>query len=268
MRKDFTIDRPVEADVKLGLGRIDTGRADPDTAWAQVEAVDATHEPSVRLAAQATITLDGHRLRVHLPESGRFFRRAEIAVTLGLPAASSLAVKGGAVDVTVVGGVDAAAVKLGTGDVTIDEATAALDVKAGQTDVRVGTAGDVNVTTGQGTLTADRVGNAAFKTGQGSVRLGRTDGSIAVKGGSVDLDVAEARAGSIVFTTGSGSASVAVAPGTTVEMDLLSASGDVRCELAMESSAPPRGAGVRLRLRTGSGDLRVSSAAPRTTAAG
>lgn len=250
MRKDFAIDRPVEADVKLGLGRVDTQRAEPGTAWAQVEAVDPSHEASVRLAAQATITLDGHRLRVHLPESGRLFRRAEIAVALGLPAASSLAVKGGAVDVTVLGGVDAAAVKLGAGDITIDEATTALDVKAGQTDVRVGTVGDVNVT-----------------TGQGSVRLGSTDGAVAVKGGSVDLDIAEARAGTVVFTTGSGSASVAVAAGTTVEMDLVSASGDVRCELPMESSAPPAGAGLRLRARTGSGDLRVGSTSDRTSAA-
>lgn len=260
MRKDFAVDRPVEADVKLGLGRVDAQRAEPGTAWAQVEASDPGHEPSVRLAAQATISLDGHRLRVHLPESGRFFRRAEIAVTLGLPAASWLVVKGGAVDVTVLGGLKAAVVKLGTGDITIDEATAALDVKAGQTDVRVGTAGVVNVTTGQGTLTADRVRDAAFKTGQGSVHLGRVDGSVAVKGGSVDLDIAEACAGTVVFTTGSGSATVAVAPGTTVEMDLLSASGDVRCELPMESSAPAGGVGVRLRLRTGSGNLRVAPA--------
>jgi hypothetical protein len=261
MRQDFTIDRPVEASVKLGSGRVDAQPADPGTAWASVEAVDRHHEPSVQLAARATITLDGDQLRVEVPESGRIFRRAEIAVTLALPSRSGLSVKGGAVDVTVRGGVEAMSVKLGAGDVDVDEATEALAVKAGQTDVKVGSCANVAVSTGQGSLTGERIGTAAFKTGQGSVRLGRTDGSVAVKGGAVDLDVREAGSGDVTFTTGSGSATVGVAAGTTVEMDLISASGDVRCDLPMESSAPAGGAGLRLKLRTGSGNLHVAPAA-------
>lgn len=251
MRQDFTVDEAIETEVKLGSGRVDTGIAAPGTAWATVEAVNAKDEQSVRLAAQSSISFEGGRLRVDVPDAGRLFRRAQVAVRLGLPPHSALSVKGGMVDVTVVGGVTALAVKLGTGDVDVDEATAALAVKAGQTNVRVGVAGAVSVS-----------------TGQGSVKLGRTDGAVAVKGGSVDLEIREAGAGDVSFTTGSGSATVAVAAGTTVELDLLSASGDVRCDLSMESSAPSGGAGLRLRLRTGSGDLRVSSAAERVPSAG
>jgi hypothetical protein len=262
MRQDFTVHGPLEVDIRLGMGRLDTTIADPDTAWASVEPVNPSHEPSVQLAAQASISLDGERLRVHVPESGRLFRRGEVAIRLGLPAASAVMVKGGAVDVTVVGGVDAMTLKLGAGEVEVDEATSSLVVKAGQTDVHVGVSGAVAVNTGQGSLTAERVGDAVFKTGQGSVQLGRTDGTVTVKGGSVDLDVTEAGSGEVSFTTGSGSARVGVAAGTTVELDLMSASGDVRCELPMESSAPTGGAGLRLRLRTASGNLRVSPASP------
>ena len=261
MRQDFTVHGPLEVDVRLGMGRIDTSIAEAGTAWASVEPVNPTHEPSLQLAAQASISLDGDRLRVHVPESGRLFRRGEVAITLCLPAASAVLVKGGAVDVTVVGGVDAMMLKLGAGEVDVDEATSSLVVKAGQTDVRVGVCSAVTVTTGQGSLTADRVGDAVFKTGQGSVRLGRTDGTVAVKGGSVDLDVAEAGSGQVSFTTGSGSAQVGDATGTTVELDLMSASGDERCELPLESSAPAGGAGLKVRLHTASGNLRVSPAA-------
>jgi DUF4097 and DUF4098 domain-containing protein YvlB len=268
MRQDFKVEGPLEVDVRLGSGRIDARPSDPGTAWASVEAVDPTHEPSVRLAGQASIALDGERLRVHVPDSGRIFRRAEIAVTLGLPARSGLAVKAGAADITVVGGVEALAVKLGAGDVDVDEARSALAVKAGQTDVRVGVAGDVAVTTGQGSLKAERVNNASFKTGQGSVQLGRSDGAVAVKGGQVDLDIRETGPGEVAFITGSGNATIGVATGTTVELDLLSGSGDVRCDLPLESSAPAGGAGLRLKLRTGSGDLRVAPAGGRVPSAG
>jgi hypothetical protein len=261
MRQDFAVERRHEGGVKMGAGRLEVQPAEPGTAWASVLAVDPNHEPSVQLAERSSITLDGEHLNVEVPESGRIFRRAEIAVTLALPSRSGLAVKAGAVDVAVRGGVEAMSVKMGAGEVNVDEATAALAVKAGQTDVHVGTCANVAVSTGQGSLTGERIGTAAFKTGQGTVKLGRTDGSVAVKGGAVDLEIREAGAGDVAFATGSGSASIGVAAGTTVEMDLISASGDVRCDLPMESSAPPGGAGLKLKLRTGSGNLRVAPAA-------
>lgn len=261
MRQQFEATGPVEADVKLGSGRVDGERAEAGSTWASVEPIDPGHEPSVRLAERTTITFDGRTLRVDVPDSGRRFRRAEVAVTLGLPAQSDLSVRAGAADVTVRGGLTALGVKLGAGDVDVDEATSALWVKAGQTDVRVGTAGNVAVTTGQGSLRADRIGATAFKAGQGSVSLGRTDGAVAVKGGLVQLEIREAGPGDIAYDTGAGSATVGIAAGTTVQLDLMSASGDVRCDLPLEATAPSGGAGLRLRLRTGSGDLRVAPAA-------
>jgi hypothetical protein len=262
MREHFTVEGALGATAKLGSGRVTVEPAEPGGAWASVEPVDPGHEPSVRLAAQASITFADGELRVEVPNGGRPFRNGEVIVALGLPGRSELSVKGGAVDIGVRGGLTALSAKLGAGDVEIDEATEALAVKAGQTNVRVGTAGNVAVSTGQGSLRAERVGNTAFKTGQGDVELGRTDGAIAVKGGSVDLTVREAGPGDVAFTTGSGNASVGVATGTTVELDLLSGSGDVRCDLPMEATAPSGGAGLRLKLRTGSGNLHVAATSP------
>jgi hypothetical protein len=262
MREQFEVDGALAATAKLGSGRVTVEPSEPGAAWASVEPVDPQHEPSVRLAEQASIRLVDGELRVDVPDTGRLFRKGEVVVAFGLPGQSALAVKGGAVDIGVRGGLNALSAKLGAGDVEIDEATDALAVKAGQTNVRIGTAGNVAVSTGQGSLHAERVGATAFKTGQGDVQLGRTDGAVAVKGGSVDLTLREAGPGDVAFTTGAGSAKVGVAVGTTVELDLLSGSGDVRCDLPMESSAPSGGAGLRLKLRTGSGNLHVAPTTP------
>jgi hypothetical protein len=261
MRQQFAAAMPLDATTKLGNGRVSVERAEAGAAWAAVEAVDPGHEPSVDLAARSSISLVGDQLVVDIPDSGRLFRRAELAVSFGLPAGSGLSVKGGMVDITVRGGVSTMSAKLGSGDVDIDEATQAVAVKAGQTNVLLGSAGNVAVSTGQGTLRAEHVGMTAFKTGQGTVELGRTDGSVAVKGGSVDLTVREAGPGDVAFVAGAGSASVGVAAGTTVELDLLSGAGDVRCDLPLESSAPAGGAALKLRLKTGSGNLAVAPAA-------
>lgn len=259
MRQDFVIEGALEAMAKLGSGSVSVEPAEPGTAWAAVEPADRDHEPSVRMAERATIELQGRVLVVEVPDSGRLFRRAEVVVRLGLPGGSSATVKGGSVDVRVHGGIDAMLLKLGSGDVDVDVVNE-LVVKSGQSDVRVDYAQSVTFSTGQGSLKGERVGDATFKAGQGSVEIGRSDGAVAVKGGSVQLDVREAGPGELVFDTGSGSATVGVLAGTTVQLDLMSASGDVRCELPLESSAPEGGAGLRLKLRTGSGDLLVRPA--------
>lgn len=261
MSQQFSVHGPIEAAVRLGSGEVVVAVAEHGTATAAVRPVDADHEPSVRLAASAEIRLDGALLSVRVPEQGRLFRRGEVVVTLGLPPSSSLSVRGGSVDITVRDGLVGLEAKLGTGDVVIDTVDA-MSVKGGQVDVVVDHAGALVVSTGQGTLRAKHVGDAAFKTGHGQADLGSTDGNVVVKGGAVQLTVREARGGEMYFDAGAGGARVDVQPGTSVQLDMTSGLGDVRCELPLESSAPSGGAGLRLRLRTGSGDLLVRSAAP------
>ena len=51
-----------------------------------------------------------------------------------------------------------------------------------------------------------------------------------------------------------------VVEGTTVQLDLQSALGDVRCDLPMEDGAPGGGSDLKVRLVTGLGDLVVARA--------
>lgn len=259
--KSYDVTGPLDVLVKVGSGDVLVDAAAHGTATVQVRAQDEDHEPSVRLAASAEVSLDGARLTVTIPEQGRIFRRGEVVVVLGLPPSSRLTVKAGTSNIRVRDGLERLEAKLGTGDVHVDAVGDTLVVKAGQADLVVGSAGAVHATTGQGSVRVQQVGDLAFKTGHGSAELGRTDGNVLVKGGMVKLLVREAAYGEVVFDTGSGSASVTVATGTSVQLDMSSGSGDVRCDLPMEAGAPSGGADLRVHLRTGSGDLLVAPAA-------
>lgn len=256
MSQPFAVEGPIEVSVKVGGGRVEVQPAEPGSAGAWVDPIDPSHEPSVRAAAQAEIRLDGSQLRVEVPEQGRLFRRAHVLVHLALPAGSDLSLKAGAADLTVTGGLQTLAVKSGAGSVTVDTASS-VAVKSGQTDVRVERADAIAVTTGHGSLRAGSVGDAAFKSGQGEVELGRTAGAVSVKGGAVQLRIEAAGPGAVVFDTGAGSATVGVVAGTTVAVDLMSAAGDVRCDVPLEDNGGQGEPALRVRLRTAAGDLRV-----------
>lgn len=261
MERHYSTDLALDTAVRLGGGQVLVRPAAEGTASVEVRAVDPGHEPSVRLAESAEVRLEGRHLAVFVPGQGRVFRRGEVVVDLRLPADSRLAVKAGLATVGVTGGLEELDARIGAGSVEVDR-VGELHVKAGQVDVVVGRARALTVASGQGSLRAAESGDAAFKSGSGSVELGRSTGAVQVKGGSVQLVVGEAVSGEVFFNTGSGDARVSVATGTTVELDLISGSGDVRCELPLESSAPAGGAGLRVRLRTGSGDLLVTSSVP------
>jgi hypothetical protein len=51
-----------------------------------------------------------------------------------------------------------------------------------------------------------------------------------------------------------------VLEGTSVQLDLQSALGDVRCDLPMEDGAPAGGSDLKVRLVTGIGDVVVARA--------
>ncbi|GAC1445602.1 MAG: hypothetical protein NVSMB55_27530 [Mycobacteriales bacterium] len=260
MNEHFTVHGPLRTSVKVGAGRVAVESADSGTAWASVQALDPGDEPSVQLASRASVRLQGDHLRVEVPDSGRRSRPAAVLITVGVPAGSTLELKGGAVDTSVRGGVAALTLKIGAGGVDVDEVREVMDVKAGQSDVRVGVAGSVCLAAGRGSLRADRVGGSTVTVGTGAVTLGRTDGAVLVKGGTVELSIDEAGPGEIGLQTGAGTAAIGVAAGTTVQLDLMSALGNVRCDLPLEPAAPAGGADLRLRLRTGRGDVRVATA--------
>lgn len=256
----WAVDGPLDVRVRFGAGHLEVTAVDDGTASATVEALDPDDRRSVELAATARVALSGGRLTVDVPARSSFRGGGQVKVVVAVPPMSSLDSSSGDCTLTTDGHLADVRVRTGNAEIRTPSVAGAVDVKAGNATLVVGAARAVSFTCGHGRLEAGSVGDVVLKTGNGEAALGSTYGSVVVKGGRVALDLREATAGDVSFDSGMGNARIGVPTGTTVQLDLSSGIGDVRCELPVESAAPAGGAGLRLRLRTGAGDLLVARA--------
>lgn len=256
----FTPAGPVTARLRFHAGAVDVAAADADQASATVEALDPTDARSVQAAANARIDVSGDRVSVDVPGKGRWGGNAKVRIRLALPAWSTVLSDSGDVRFHASAALESVRVRTGSGEVEVGEVRQ-VDVKAGDARVVInGSPQAVAFVTGNGHLTADAVGDLVFKAGHGGATLGSSTGSVSVKGGKVGLELGAAHKGEVVFQSGAGSARVGVAEGTSVQLDLQSSLGDVRCDLAMEDTAPSGGSDLKVRLVTGLGDVVVARA--------
>jgi hypothetical protein len=261
MEEQLGITGPLDVRVKVPSAHIAVTAAEAGRATADVEPLDPEHAPSVRLASRTAVRLRKDRLDVTVQDAGRGLREGELLVRLALPAGSRLTVHAAKASISVVDGIDSLDASLGAGSVEADLIRKALTVRAAQCDVVIGEAGSTHVTTGQGTLRAERIGDLSFKAAQGEVELGATSGTVRVKGAALSLVVHAAGPGELDYQSAAGDAQVSVVAGTAVHLDLTSAVGRVACDLPHATGATPARESLRLRLRTGTGDVLVTSTA-------
>jgi hypothetical protein len=204
----------------------------------------------------------GRRLVVrsarHLP-----LRLVPLTVTVRAPAGSRPTLRTGGGDVVVTGRAGDTIVRTGSGDVRLGEVDGTAEVTTGSGRVDSGPVrGRARARTGSGDLTLAALGGPAeVRAGSGSVRLGAVHADLLARSGSGDLSVADADAGRMDLTTGSGDLRVGVHAGVTAELDLSSGSGRVRSELDVSDTAPEgTAAPLVVHGRTGSGDVLITRA--------
>ncbi|PVZ14404.1 DUF4097 family beta strand repeat-containing protein [Actinomycetospora cinnamomea] len=232
----------------------------------------APAEPEERAAAAVAATTldwdaDTRRLTVRGPRD-LALRGVPLAVTVRAPEGSEVQVRAGAARVVVDGSAGEVAVR-GTGEVTLDEVTGRADLRCGAGEVHVARlAGPLTLRGGAGGVRLDRVlAPAEITTGAGRIRIGEVHADVAVRAAAGDVEVADAVAGDVEIGTGVGTVWVGVHAGVDARVELRAAVGRVHSELPVHRERPageqPETRPLRLRARTGAGDVTVAPARPR-----
>lgn len=223
--------------------------------------------PMGELAAEAVrqtvIDFMGRRLTVRSPREFPL-RTVPLIIQVSAPADSSIVARGGSADIAVTGVAAQLDAATGSGEVHAQQCTGAADVRTGSGDVRLGTVlGRLRVRTGSGLVdvtSLEGTGAGTVQTGSGDVRLGAVQHDVSARTGSGDLTVADACAGGLELTTGSGQLRIGIHPGVLAEVDVSSGSGQAHSDLPVSGPPAEGNVALRVRARTGSGDALVTAA--------
>jgi hypothetical protein len=248
----FHTPHPVELEISIPSGDVEIETVDGDESVVWVEG-------SERLVEETIVELNGNRLAVRLRskkgfgftiEIGGFSIGAEkLRVRAHVPHSSSAILATASADMTVDGRLGELELRTASGDVL----------------VRGEVERDAKLKTVSGDLRIDRVGGRAeVNTVSGDVRIDDVGGSTAAKSVSGDLRIGAVRGAEATLQSVSGDIVLGVAPGTNLDVDANSVSGDLDSEVALGSDGRELGADgptLVVRGKTVSGDFRLVRAA-------
>ncbi|SDP39224.1 Putative adhesin [Klenkia soli] len=223
--------------------------------------VDPLNGSAERLLDQVAVELlpAPARLVVAVP-TARLLSSPRFAVAVRVPAGCPVTATVASADCTLRGPLAAVEVTGASADVRVESCTG-LQVRAASGDVHAAVVrGDVVVRSASGDVRLDDVaGSVTVSTASGEVRLGTVGGDVDASTASADVTVGRATSGEVALRTVSGDATVAVAPGLRLWLDLQSISGRLDSQLSGDDDTGDAAALV-VRMRSVSGDLRLRRA--------
>jgi DUF4097 and DUF4098 domain-containing protein YvlB len=160
----------------------------------------------------------------------------------------------------------------GSGDVEVNHVGRYLSGSSGSGNVRaLGLHGPADMSSGSGDIELQQEGrgDVKAKSGSGNIKVHGFDGSITARTGSGDVDADGRLGGAANLASGSGNIKLHLTPDAKFNLEASTGSGDIRVHFpgAPEQdehsrhhmTAPINGGGVPLEIRTGSGDVEISS---------
>jgi hypothetical protein len=248
LERTFHTPLPLELEVGIPSGDIEVETTEGEESNITVDGDD-------RLLEEVEIRQDGNRIVVAYRGKGKLgFSLSPLSLVFG----SALRVRA---SVPHGGGVK---VKTASADTRLDGRFGPLGINSVSGDVRLHgeAAGGANLKTVSGDAELDRVeGDLSAHTVSGDLRIGPIAGSTDVKSVSGDIRLQAVTAGDVRFSSISGDIEIGIAPGSAIDVDAGSTSGDLSSEVPLASEPMP-GDGdaaptVVLRGRTVSGDVKV-----------
>jgi hypothetical protein len=258
---------PVTAPIRL-VGRIAHGSFTVHAVADVTEArVDITSRGTQSILENVSVELRGSTLEVSLPRQGGIFDLPLLNRGLARDAVD--------VVVTVPSGTPTR-ISTYTAPVRIEGAVGHADVATGVADIEIDSVkGDLRLRYGSGTAEVRSVtGSVQARSGSGSARFGEVGGALNSACGSGDLTVSTAHGlvrsrtgsggaslgavfGDVDLVSGSGAVSIGLPSGQSAKLELLTGSGRVNSDLPVEPNATNKGRPITVRVRTGSGDIRL-----------
>ncbi len=244
----FHTPEPVELDVKIPAGDIVVETVDGEESSVVVEG-------SEKLVEQTTVEQRGNRIVVEFRGQRAFGITIDIAgwrigneklrVHARVPHSSRAELTSASADAHLSGQLSALEAKTVSGDLTV-----AAEIF-----------GDAKVKTVSGDVRLQRPvhGDLQAQTVSGDVHASRIGGSVTTKSVSGDVRIESVREGKATLQSVSGDIVLAVEPGTTLDVDANSVSGDLDSAVALGSEAGFEDGGPTLVVRgkTVSGDFRI-----------
>jgi Putative adhesin len=247
----FNTPEPVDLVVKIPVGDVEIETVDGDESVVTLEGSD-------RLLERTTVDLQGRKLVVEyhgksphgitISIGDLSWGNSKLRVRVTVPHGSSANLTNAAADMALHGRFAWLDTKTASGDLIVrGDVEGKADLKTVSGDVHLqNVGGDLDLKSVSGDLRADKVG-----------------GSVNVKSVSGDVRIESVSAGTVTVQSVSGDIEVGVAPGTNLDVDAGSVSGDLASEVPLGSEPATGGDGstVVVRGRTVSGDFKVFRAA-------
>jgi hypothetical protein len=269
--KTFDLTGPINLDCRIGFGSVAV-RAEEGVAQARV--VLTPRDPDSDVVEHTTVELRGPTLVVQAPRqrgglfdvpllSRRSRDRDGLDVDVTVPAGTAMRISSDGADIVISGRSGSADIVSGSASVLLDDVDGDLRLRHGSGPAMARrVTGSVEAKFGSGKLSLGDVGGPIDVTcGSGTLMVGVAHGTLRLRTGSggATIDAAE---GDVDLTSGSGDLSIGLRPGHTARLDVVTGSGRLHSELAVDD-APPSGADpATIRARTGSGDVHLRRAAP------
>ena len=223
---------------------------------------DVSQQAAAETRVEVVDRGDVRQIVVRVPKRegrlGFLGRSPEVDVSIRCPEGSDMEVATQSADVDARGRLGDVRVRTASGDAVLGD-TGSLELTTTSGDLSAGDiGGSLTVKTTSGDVVVRTVSGAAVVTTvSGDVRVGETSQPASVNTVSGDVEL-EAAAGGTRVTAVSGDVSVATPPGLALWIDVQSVSGAVTSELEVGDAPGTGGRQVELRIRTVSGDVRIT----------
>jgi hypothetical protein len=256
--RSLKVSGPVDLEVSTGSGDITIrpGEAGAVRISGKIQAHDNSDdgnaEKRVRYLEQnPPIQQDGNRIRIGHLEDRELTRNVSIDYEIEVPVETQVTSNTGSGDVSVEGIRGPVNAKSGSGDMKLHSVQSDVTLKTGSGDVR---------------LQEISGGRVEVETGSGDVELRDLRCAMRVRTGSGDISAEGELTGDWTLQAGSGGITVRLPSETGFDLDAHTSSGEIHTGLPItvqgntghgELHGKVKGGGMRLELRTGSGDITI-----------